>query len=509
MTRRTPLLAAAALALSSVLPAGAATPAATATRYGTAKGFTLVGHTTLGNRGVNSPIAVAGRCVYVGDRYDQNGVAIVDAVNPAKPKQIGKIAPVRGATQRELRADVATGVLVVVNYALSIPVVAGANTIKTYDIRDCRKPKLLATYDMGARSAHEFFLWKDTKRPGRMLVYLANTIYSPDLEVVDLTDPSAPRLAAAFDLVADHAINPLTGLTTSNGGYLHSLSVSDDGTRAYMGGWDWGFYVLDTSALAAPLAAGVAAPVVRPVGGLPTTYGGNVHGGVKVPGRPYAVLVEEGYADPGAGGCPFGHLRTADLRDETAPKLIGEFKIQENDCAKSLKLNGTFTSHNQTLFPNVALVPWYAGGLRAVDISDPKRPRESGAFVPRRYFEPDRRDNRLYFPGADADPWVGVMWSYPVVQNGLIYVVDIDQGLFILRYTGKHAAEVARAGYVEGNSAPSRYTRKPVVVLPRTGAPPTVAPPVVLSPYRTVSVATQERARRMTQRRNAGFCVAG
>ena len=49
------------------------------------------------------------------------------------------------------------------------------------------------------------------------------------------------------------------------------------------------------------------------------------------------------------------------------------------------------------------------------------------------------------------------MWCYPVVQNGLIYVVDIDLGLYILRYTGPHAAEVAQAAFVEGNSSPSRF----------------------------------------------------
>ncbi|HVF06712.1 MAG TPA: hypothetical protein VNA20_17885, partial [Frankiaceae bacterium] len=39
----------------------------------------------------------------------------------------------------------------------------------------------------------------------------------------------------------------------------------------------------------------------------------------------------------------------------------------------------------------------------------------------------------------------------------LIYVVDIDLGLYVLRYTGKHAGEVAKAVFVEGNSAPSNY----------------------------------------------------
>lgn len=499
MTRRTPIVAALALLAAGALPAGAAPAAPAPSRYGTAKNFQVLGSTTLGNRGVNSPIAVAGRCVYVGDRYDANGIAIVDVANPRKPTVIGKIPPVAGATQRELRADAGLGLLVVMNYALTTGR-AGANNLKIYDIRNCAKPALLSTYDMGARSAHEFFLWKDPKKPGRALVYLANTIFSPDLEVVDITDPTRPLPYAAYDIGVDHAQNPATGLTTSDGGYLHSLSVSDDGTRAYLSTWDFGVYVADTSALAQGLPAGV----IRPLG-LPATYGGNVHGAVKVPGKPYLVLVEEAYANAGKG-CPFGWLRMADVKDETAVKIVpGEFKIQENDCDKAKALNGTFTAHNQTVFPNVALVPWYGGGLRAVDISNPAAPSEAGAFVPKPTFEPARRDNRLFFPGSEFNQWVGAMWSYPVVQNGLVYVVDIDLGLYVLRYTGKHANEVARAAYVEGNSAPSRYSAKdPVIHRPAAAWPAVTAPRVVRSPW---SAAARVPARPMSA--YGFFCTGG
>jgi hypothetical protein len=474
MTRRTTFLTtltALALGASLALPAGAAAPLPLPTKYGTAKGFTLVGHTNLGRRGTNSPIAVAGPCVYVGDRYDKNGIAVVDVHNPAKPKQVGTIAPTKGSTQREIRADAGLGILVVMTYSTNGIGDTTGNFLKTYDIRNCAKPVLLSTVDFGPRSPHEFFLWKDAKHPGRALAYITYAIYTPDLEVYDLTDPKAPTLAAVYDTGADNA-RPLNAFDSS-GGYLHSLSVSDDGTRAYLGTWDYGFYVADTSTLAAS-SPGAVVPI-----GAPLTYAGNVHGGVKVPGKPYAVLVQEGYAGVftprvATSGCPFGWLRMADLSIENAPTLVpgGEFKLRENDCETSKKLNGTFTSHNQTVFPDVALVPWYGGGLRAVDISNPAAPVEAGAFVPKPEFEPDARDTRLYF--TPANRWTGAMWSYPVVQNGLVYVVDIDLGLYVLRYTGRWANEVKQAKFVEGNSAPSRYSAKDPVIkrpaLPAAGA---------------------------------------
>jgi hypothetical protein len=44
------------------------------------------------------------------------------------------------------------------------------------------------------------------------------------------------------------------------------------------------------------------------------------------------------------------------------------------------------------------------------------------------------------------------MWSYPIVADGLVYVVDIRNGLYILRYTGPHAGDVTTLRFLEGNS---------------------------------------------------------
>jgi hypothetical protein len=44
------------------------------------------------------------------------------------------------------------------------------------------------------------------------------------------------------------------------------------------------------------------------------------------------------------------------------------------------------------------------------------------------------------------------MWSYPIIQNGLIYVIDIRNGLYILQYTGPRSADIASIGFLEGNS---------------------------------------------------------
>lgn len=513
----------AAAMIAAVAPAGASTPSdvGAASVYGLTKNFRLVGHTDLDQRGMNSPIAVAGKCVYVGDRYysssasdpgrEHGGIAIVDASNPAAPKQVGTIPPVGLATQREMRADVGLGILVVESYApigtVNYPTNASINNLKIYDIHsNCLKPKLLSTYDFGERSPHEFFLWKDPKHPGRALAYVTFTVLSPDLMVIDLTDPANPTLAGVFDIGIDQAEKAQDFADESGSGYTHSLSVTDDGTRAYIAAWDYGFFTLDTSLLANPPAGSVG--IARPVGIGRLDYGHNVHSAVQIPGRQEMLFTQEDYANAGHG-CPFGILRTGkmDANGDGGATLDGTFSLPENDPKNCGTKNGTFSSHNPTLFHDVALVSWYSGGLRAVDLSDPSHLHEDGAFVPKPTFTPAIRDQRLFFPkpgqGAGTLPtdsnkptstaplWTGSMWSYPVVQNGLIYVVDIDLGLYILRYTGPHAAEVDKAAFVEGNSAPSRYTasapviRRPALQWTTIAAETAHGARVVESPYLT------------------------
>ena len=454
---------------------------------GTLKGFDLVGHNALGNRGMNSPLAVAGSCAYVGDRsYDQvprpgSGIAIVDISHPETPTQVGTIAARGYSTQRELRADRALGLLIVEDYS---PYIGGAGTaysgndLQIYDISaDCTKPKLLSTYDFGARTPHEFFLWKDPQRAGRMLAYVTTTIYSPDLNVIDLSDPTAPKLVTVY--TAPQQVASGTGDVAASqnpSSYMHSISVNDDGTRAYVGGWDYGTYVLDTSAMVDTTKA----PVLTPLSTQVLDYGGNVHGTIKIPGKPYGVMVQEEYAAAGRG-CPFGWLRMADMTDPKALTLAGGYRLPENDCDAAKAANGTFTAHNATPFPSVTLLTWYSGGLRAVDTTNPYRPIEAGVFVPKATGPaPAARDARLFFAGSTVDKRTGALWSYPVVQDGLIYVVDIDLGLYVLRYTGPHAEEISKAPFVEGNSSPSRFTAKDPVLTRSATSAATIAKVVAL-----------------------------
>jgi hypothetical protein len=55
-------------------------------------------------------------------------------------------------------------------------------------------------------------------------------------------------------------------------------------------------------------------------------------------------------------------------------------------------------------------------------------------------------------PALSRGPNKVVMWSFPIVRDGLIYVVDVRNGLYVLRYTGPRDGEVSRLSFLEGNS---------------------------------------------------------
>src|SRR3954452_2987102 len=94
------------LVVAVAIPASAGSPPSNvgaATVPGLSTNFDLVGHTDLPQRGMNSPIAVAGGCAYVGARFSppsrdeavppSGGIAIVDISAPATPGETGTIPP--------------------------------------------------------------------------------------------------------------------------------------------------------------------------------------------------------------------------------------------------------------------------------------------------------------------------------------------------------------------------------------------------------------------------------
>lgn len=384
--------------------------------------FVEVGHEPLGGRGWNAGLALAYPCAYVGNRRAPQ-IAIVDVTDPAHPALVGALTPAPSAQPVELRVIPDLGLLVVLNFSPD-------PTVLTYDVRDCRNPKPLGALGLEA-VPHEFFLWRDRTRPARLLMYVAMFNHNqPDLQVVDLSDPAHPRKVTAW-----------TASDEGARGTLHSLSVSSDGTRAYLALWEGGFLVADTS----DLARNVPDPhvrLVRDASGFAPAPGVNVHSAVLLDNSRYVLLTQEVY------DCPFAGLLIADIANESHPHIVGRFDLPENDaaCDSLPQADAVFTSHNPlvvaSLTGDLVFVTWYGGGLQALDVSHPAQLRRVGLFVPKG-------------EGAARESYIGTypaqMWSYPILREGLIYVSDIQSGLYVLQYTGPGAEAVRLVPLAEGN----------------------------------------------------------
>ena len=130
---------------------------------------------------------------------------------------------------------------------------------------------------------------------------------------------------------------------------------------------------------------------------------------------------------------------------------MGEYKIRQNTPAYTPAPGEneftSYSSHNPTVLRDLIFDSWHSGGEQAIDVSDPGIPAQAGWFSPTPLAAVANED-----PALSRGPNKVVMWSFPIIRNGLIYVVDIRNGLYVLRYTGPHADEVASISFLEGNS---------------------------------------------------------
>jgi hypothetical protein len=416
--------------------------------------FELIGHSPLLNRGMNSGLAVYGNYAYVGSRTDGShpdaGVLVVDITNPTNPQVVYQIGPPAegnlGETSRELRVWPEQEVLLILNFECEEGLhdceryLASPN-INFFDISgaNAAAPKPIATYLL-PRTPHEFFLWDDPNVVGRALLYISTPgIVGDNLLVIDISQARQ----GVFQEVSSW--NAPRG---PRNGTLHSLGLSADGRRAYLAYLRNGFMIADTS----QLADGVANPQIHlltPLESWLQWSGPGPHSAVKLFGKPYALVTEEVY-----GRCPWGWTSLIDTTDESRPKIVAEHKLPPfnmlEQCGAFAADHYRFTSfasHNPTLTKNLAFISWHSGGLQAVSIENPLQPMQVAQFLPAP-LPAVRTEDPALSSGLDKV----VMWSYPIISGGLIHVVDVRNGLYILKYHGPFEAEVTGIGFLEGNS---------------------------------------------------------
>ena len=416
--------------------------------------FELIGHTPLLHRGMNAGLAVYGNYAYVGSRTDGShpdaGVLVVDIATASNPQVVYQIGQPEegnmGQTSRELRVWQEQELLLVLNFECEAglhdcePSFTPPN-INFYDISgpNAAAPQLISTYVL-PRLPHEFFLWDDPNVPGRALLYISTPgVIGDNLLVIDM---SQARQGVVQEVNSWNAPRgPLNGT-------LHSLSISVDGKRAYLAYLRNGFMIVDTSQLAGGIPSPQIALLTPPENWIPWS-GPGPHSTVKLFGKPYVLVTEEVY-----GRCPWGWTSLFDITNESDPSLVAEYKLDPYNlldrCGEFPADSYAFTSfaaHNPTLTKNLAFITWHSGGLQVISIENPLKPTKVAEFLPTPLPTVQTEDPVLS-SGSDKI----VMWSYPIIKDGLIYVVDVRNGLYILKYRGPFEEEVTGIRFLEGNS---------------------------------------------------------
>jgi hypothetical protein len=458
--------------------------------------FEVVGYNPLPNpgdtiaRGRNGPIAISGNCLYVGNRIGRRTgttglppeVLIVDISRPNDPQVVSSFTTVPGATSREMRAIPDRNTLIIMHFQDGA-FTPGTNNFQIYDISNCQQPVLRQTLDLAADTPHEFFVWRDPDNTSRYLLYTSVNSIEPSLRVYEVNNP--PTGTAVNVPVATFSLAPAVAETeptdpnryrddhfvfqpkpTSQTNRLHSMAVSEDGTRVYMANSQAGYYILDSSRLAARLSCVRDTVTVDETSNLDPNlclrkinpdpqsridltppYGGIHHSIYPIPGGPYLWT---GGERNGTTTCPWTGGQILDASDEMNLQIVAHYMVPEN-LSENCFIGGPgdpsllreFSTHQPLLFKNIVFLTWYSAGLRAWDVSNPRLPLEVGVFVPRPAAQVVERFRN------SPDVW---MWPFPILHNGLIYVTDENSGLYVLRYTGRRAKELPQRGTFLSNT---------------------------------------------------------
>ena len=264
---------------------------------------------------------------------------VVDISDPSDPDLVAGPLDPRRASRRASCACGSRRMLIVLNTNCGVGdqlhhcTQPSISNIKFYDVsgRNAKRPKLIRQFGV---DTHEFFLWEDPENADRALIFAGN---AGSTCMPRGGAPSCPLSVWDISQVADGG-EPVTLYSGDHAepvqkpaGGLHSLTVSNDGSRAYFALLTGGFAVVDTSAF----AEGEPMPQAKPITvneQRRVWSGPGAHSAVKLWARDTAWVSDEVYGTAtGTGhGCPWGWTRMIDISDPTAPEVKGEYREPEN-----------------------------------------------------------------------------------------------------------------------------------------------------------------------------------
>jgi hypothetical protein len=419
------------------------------------RGTTAIGQLDPGG-GFAAGVWAHGDYVYLGtwgrpQQCPASGVRIIDVSDLAAPALIGAIATgdefaetdtdsvwVGSVDTQSFRGDLAVVAVSLCDNREPARLQDGARGLAIYDVTDPAEPTLLSVHHSGDHTQGFHELDVAVTDSGQVLVAttaMQSLLHTDgllgDVRLIDITDPASPVELANWDFRRDVAPDPELTLSRDElqQQHAHSVAFAAGGTRLWVAHWDAGSILLDVSDPGAP-------KLVKWVD-VAASAEGDVHSVISNPEEGLVVVSSEDlYPLEGEGhAAGWGHQLILDL----AGNLLSEFNVAAFEPATDdetvIALDGYHTAHVAQLVDSRAYSAWYSSGVRIVDLADPSEPVEIGSFIP-----PPVPDPQGYWLAPDGTARMAMVWDVHVVDD-VMYVSDMNTGLWIVRHTGDDVAE--------------------------------------------------------------------
>ena len=400
-----------------------------------------------------------------------NGVWAVDLGDPARPRPLTSFAKFPGSDGEDVwvgsvRTRAFKGDLAAVGLQPCSRQGTGFAGLALYDVTDPARPRELGRLATGVASGvHELGV---VQRPDGRVLALAAVPYSfnlsqgrqGDLRIIDITDPRRPRQLADWDLRRDGPAEARGQLAARRDVFCHSAWPFAKGSKVAAAFWSAGELFLDIGDPAAPRLIGQT-PYRAEDG-----YRG-AHSGWFNQDETLFVQNDEAMQAIGDGSrASWTFQRVFDTSSLERPQLLSTFATESAVPGRDGRVatDGIYSVHNAVVEGDLEYLSWYSDGVRVVDLADPRRPREVAWFVP-----PPARPRQTVATAQDGRRDMPLVWGvYP--WKGMVLASDMNSGLWIFRVTGDAKAGNGGSG-PGGSGQPATPARQPDPAASSAGGP--------------------------------------
>jgi len=377
-----------------------------------ATNVTRVGHLDIEGGGM---VDVRGGLAVIGHMSPPHATSILDMSDPARPPLLARIPTKPGTHSHKARL---CGTTLITNHERYGGGQPGDKVgLGFFDVSDPRRPREVGFLSTGGQNGFGAGVHRFEADCGRKLVYAggsADGFQGQIALIVDFSEPTQPREVGRWWLPGQRIG---AGEEAGRGsGAFRVHHPSRWGDRLYVSLWTDGFAIVDISDLAKPRT--VSRFAYQPLYQAPTHTALPL--GRPIMDRRWLLVFDEDIA----GGCrrPAPFMWVVDITHEQTPVPVANFQppaTGDDARCEPGKRMGAHQPHEFVGRDNLVYAAWFSRGLRVIDISNPYLPSEVGHYVP----SPIKGNQFAMSNDVFVD------------GRGLIYLIDRNDGLEILRFT--------------------------------------------------------------------------